>query len=172
MPRGQMEMRDKKDIKMTNNILFQSALVALCTAGWLCAQGNSSQPEVSPAVKHDVSPPLRGIPAAPHHTDLPPDRPLRPVPANVLENNARDPVVQSSAPLPFVGTTAGLNFAGVGTGDYGFVPNAAPPDTNGAVGATQYVQWVNESFAVFDKTNGALIKTPTTGNTLWAGFGG
>ncbi len=30
-----------------------------------------------------------------------------------------------------------------------------PPDTNGAVGATQYVQWVNASFAVFDKATGA-----------------
>jgi hypothetical protein len=87
------------------NILFRSALVVWCTAGWLCAQGNSSLTEVSPAVKHDVSPPLKEIPAAPHHTDLPPDRPLRPVPANVLQNNAPDPVVQSSA-SPFVGTTA------------------------------------------------------------------
>ncbi len=50
-----------------------------------------------------------------------------------------DPVVQTSAG-PLVGTTIGLNFAGVGSGDYSFVPNAAPPDTNGAVGATQYVQ--------------------------------
>jgi hypothetical protein len=153
------------------NILFRSALVVLCTVGWLCAQGNSSQPEVSPAVKHDVSPPLRGIPAAPHHTNFPPDRPLRPVPANVLQNNAPDPVVQSSA-SSFVGTVAGLNFAGLGTGDHGFTPDAAPPDTNGAVGATQYVQWVNESFAVFNKATGALIQGPTTGNTLWSGFGG
>jgi hypothetical protein len=119
-------------------------------------------------VKHDVSLPLQGISAATHHTDLPRDRPLRPVPANVLQNNAPDPVVQSIA-SPFVGTTAGLNFAGVGNGDYGFSPDAAPPDTNGAVGATQYVQWVNESFAVFDKA-GALKMGPVAGNTLWAGF--
>jgi hypothetical protein len=71
-----------------------------------------------------------------------------------------------------VATTAGLNFPGVGNGDYGFVPNAAPPDTNGAVGATQYVQWVNESFAVFNKSTGALVHGPVAGNTLWSGFGG
>jgi len=66
-----------------------------------------------------------------------------------------------------------LNFAGVGNGDYGFAPNAAPPDTNGAVGATQYVQWVNESFAVFNKSTGAIAAGfPKAGNTLWAGFGG
>ncbi len=71
-----------------------------------------------------------------------------------------------------MGTTAGLQFAGVGNGDYGFAPNAAPPDTNGAVGATQYVQWVNESFAVFNKSTGALVYGPAAGNTLWSGFGG
>jgi hypothetical protein len=40
------------------------------------------------------------------------------------------------------------------------------------VGATQYVQWVNTSFAIFNKTTDALIAGPTAGNTLWSGFGG
>src|SRR5207248_4428254 len=84
---------------------------------------------------------------------------------------APDPVVQASEGT-LAATSSGLNFAGVGNGDYGFAPNAAPPDTNGAVGATQYVQWVNESFAVFDKTSGVRIFGPTAGNTLWSGFGG
>jgi hypothetical protein len=79
--------------------------------------------------------------------------------------------VQTSAG-PLVNATSGISIAGVGTGDYGFAPNAAPPDTNGAVGATQFVQWVNESFAVFDKTTGALLAGPTPGNALWSGFGG
>src|SRR5439155_3335197 len=82
-----------------------------------------------------------------------------------------DPVVQTSVG-PQVGTTNGIGFPGVGNGDYGFAPNAAPPDTNGAVGATQYVQWVNESFAVFNKSNGGLVQGPVAGNTLWSGFGG
>jgi hypothetical protein len=47
------------------------------------------------------------------------------------------------------------------------VPNAAPPDTNGAVGATQFVQWVNESFAVFDKATGTIAAGfPQAGNTI------
>ncbi len=70
-----------------------------------------------------------------------------------------------------VATTSGLNFAGVGKGDYNFTVQWAPPDTNGAVGATQYVQWVNTAFAVFDKTGG-LVYGPAAGNTLWTGFGG
>ncbi|HKE30337.1 MAG TPA: hypothetical protein VKD65_01340, partial [Candidatus Angelobacter sp.] len=63
-----------------------------------------------------------------------------------------------------------LSFPGVGNGDYGFVPNAAPPDTNMAVGATQVVQWVNESFAVFSKS-GTLLAGPTAGNTVFQALG-
>ena len=134
--------------------------------------GSASPPvEVTPAIQHDVSPPLRDMHSAPR-SDVPRERPLRPIPANVLAHEQADPVVQSTT-LPNVSSTAGLNFAGVGNGDYGFAPNAAPPDTNGAVGATQYVQWVNESFAVFDKATGAIAAGfPKTGNTLWTGFGG
>ena len=99
------------------------------------------------------------------------ERPTRPLPI-APSTGEPDPVVQASTG-PLAGTTNGLNFAGVGNGDYGFRPNAAPPDTNGAVGATQYVQWVNESFAVFDKTTGAITPGfPKAGNTLWTGFGG
>ncbi|HEV2235169.1 MAG TPA: hypothetical protein VGR57_00780, partial [Ktedonobacterales bacterium] len=69
----------------------------------------------------------------------------------------------------------GLSFDGVG--DTSNTPanpcNCAPPDTNGAVGATQYVQWVNSAFAVYDKGTGALAPGfPKAGNTLWSGFGG
>ena len=128
----------------------------------------ASAQEVSPAVHHDTSPPLRAMSrpplAGPKH-----EKPLFRLNGHV--SGQSDPVVQTSAG-PLVATTAGLNIAGVGDGDYGFFPNAAPPDTNGAVGATQYVQWVNESFAVFDKTTGALIHGPVAGNSLWSGFGG
>jgi hypothetical protein len=130
----------------------------------------AQQVDVDVSVHHDVSPPLRDIPSAPRARHLT-ERPLRPLPGEQAAAPVTDPVVQSSAPLVSL-AGAGLNFAGVGNGDYGFVPNAAPPDTNGAVGATQYVQWVNESFAVFDKATGAILKGPVAGNTLWAGFGG
>jgi hypothetical protein len=135
------------------------------------AQGpNPGGAEVSQAVHHDVSQAMRDLPSSPRSMNQV-DKPLRLIPKGQLLHN-NDPVVQSSAGA-FVGTTSGLNIPGVGNGDYGFVPNAAPPDTNGAVGATQYVQWVNESFAVFDKTTGAIAAGfPKAGNTLWSGFGG
>jgi len=43
---------------------------------------------------------------------------------------------------------------------------------NLAVGDTQVVQWVNVSYAVFNKTTGAVIAGPIAGNQFWAGFGG
>ena len=119
-------------------------------------------------VHHDTSAPLRSMTASPVTTSNLMDPPQL---AYTMPTNRVDPVVQSTAG-PLVATTSGLNFAGVGNGDYGFVPNAAPPDTEGTVGATQYVQWVNESFAAFNKTTGALVFGPVTGNTLWSGFGG
>jgi len=125
--------------------------------------------EVSPAVHYDVSPPLWQIPPKPEQPG-PREKRHHKLPL-ASGTGAPDPVLQSTAG-PLVATTAGVNFAGVGNGDYGFVPNAAPPDTNGAVGDTQYVQWVNESFAVFEKANGALVLGPVAANTLWAGFGG
>jgi hypothetical protein len=46
-----------------------------------------------------------------------------------------------------------------------------PPDTNGAVGPTQFVQMVNTDFAVYSKT-GAVLRHATAINQLWAGKGG
>jgi hypothetical protein len=126
--------------------------------------------EVSAAVQHDVSPALRDATPFERATETHADRPLRLIRTPGPEND--DAIVQS-VPGPSVGVTTGINFAGVGNGDYGFAPDAAPPDTNGVVGATQYVQWVNESFAVFDKATGAIATGfPKRGNAVWAGFGG
>src|SRR4051794_21291657 len=68
-------------------------------------------------------------------------------------------------------TATGVSFDGVGVGLGGFVPSSNPPDVNGRVGATQYVQWNNTSFAVFDKT-GTLLYGPAAGNTLFQSLGG
>jgi hypothetical protein len=124
--------------------------------------------------KHDVSPPLRNIPPLPSEGGQHINQVYLTPQATPLTQSL-DPVLQSQA-----GTTAApvaaLNFDGVGVGFTGpngtFIPNAAPPDTNGVVGNTQYVQWVNESFAVFDKATGTPVLGPVTGQTLWSGFGG
>jgi hypothetical protein len=124
-------------------------------------------------VHHDVSLPLSEmiksapkLPASRHEAE-----PVRQIPLPPgLTTLREDPVLQRTVgpPTPAVG----ISFEGLGNGQHGFTPDAAPPDTNGAVGATQYVQWVNESFAVFNKSTGASLAGPTLGNTLWSGFGG
>jgi hypothetical protein len=125
--------------------------------------------QVYEAIYHDVSPPLRDI------LPLPPEAgfhvmPLLPIP-HVPAVSAADPVLQTSAG-PLVATTLPSGFAGLGQGFPGFTVQYIPPDTNGAAGETQFVQWVNASFAVFDKSTGALLYGPAAGNTLWTGFGG
>ncbi|HTG15214.1 MAG TPA: carboxypeptidase-like regulatory domain-containing protein, partial [Blastocatellia bacterium] len=75
-------------------------------------------------------------------------------------------------PVVSAPTATGLSFEGVGVGLAGFVPSSNPPDTNGRVGAKQYVQWNNTSFAVFDKTTGAVLLAPVAGNTLFQSLGG
>ena len=88
---------------------------------------------------------------------------------------ASDPVGQTTA-TRLLAPTPGLNFDGIGLGFTGpagsFTVNSAPPDTNGAVGETQYVQIVNTALAVFNKTTGAVVLGPVATYTLWAGFGG
>ncbi len=96
------------------------------------------------------------------------DKPIRLLVA-AAPTGAPDTALQTQAVAAV--TVGNVNsFDGIGQGSLGFTVNAAPPDTNGSVGATQYVQWVNESFAVFSKT-GALLAGPTAGNTLFAALG-
>jgi hypothetical protein len=75
-----------------------------------------------------------------------------------------DPVAQTQAATSHA-TTMGMNFAGV-TAPSGRVV----PDTNGAAGLTQYFQWVNTDFEIFDKSTGASIYGPVDASTLWASF--
>lgn len=152
------------------------ALAGLCSALWSGLPAAAQEeihyyPDVFREIQHDVSPPLRGMPAqayqGPHHAI-----PLRMTHTPGAAPSQADPVLQTSAGRR-VGSTAGLNFLGIGVGITGAYSDCcAPPDTNGAVGATQFVQWVNLDFAVFNKTNGALEYGPAAGNSLWSGFGG
>jgi hypothetical protein len=134
------------------------------------------QTEIKQARRQDVSRPLREILPLAVTTSRKDFEPKRfGVPPTDLSTNAKrlsEAAVLQSAAAPAIAITQGLNFEGIGQGQYGHTVNVAPPDTTGDVGATQYVQWVNLAFAVFDKTSGALLYGPAAGNTLWAGFGG
>lgn len=156
---------------MKKILLAHMLIVAVLMA---CAQPTMAQiePKYSRDVRHDISPPVRDLQPEIAEITGPEFEFLRPVPAPYLPNEWQiDPVEQTTqgALLP---ATVGLNFDGLGDGQYGFVVRGSPPDPAGAVGATQYVQWVNTSFAIFDKATGKLISGPTPGNRLWQGFGG
>lgn len=77
-----------------------------------------------------------------------------------------------STPGPPHPVTIGLNKEGIGNGFPNFQVQNAPPDTSGAVGRTQFVQWVNTSFAIFDKATGNRLLGPIKGKFLWQGLGG
>ena len=131
--------------------------------------------EVSGAVYSDVSGPMSDLVGVTPAADT--DKEKKEKPLRVLPNmgNALNQVdtAEQTAAGPLVATSGGLNFAGVGQSDYNFTVQYAPPDTVGAVGATQYVQWVNTCFAVFDKATGVIAAGfPKPGNSPWAGFGG
>ena len=134
--------------------LFPALLLLLTTP--LLAQ--ISGPTVRRDMHHDVSPPLRDMirNAPPPSLVKEESEPLRRIPLpEGLSQLEEDPLRQMTT----AGTTpvVSLSFEGLGAGQYGFSVTGAPPDTNGAVGATQYVQWVNTSFAIFNKTSGSLI---------------
>jgi hypothetical protein len=167
--------------RLTIGLLVLVMALALMPAAAF-GQGSVASPkdpigpvEVSSAVYSDVSAPVRdlaGVAPAPSTDKEKKEKPLRVLP-NMGNALNQDDGAQQTAVGPLVSTTGGLNFAGVGQGDYGFSDQYAPPDTNGAVGATQYVQWVNTYFAVFNKSTGAIVSGfPKAGNSIWAGFGG
>jgi hypothetical protein len=150
------------------------AAVLACFVLCSCLPGLAqSRMTVRRDVHRDVSAPLSEmiLHAPPPSLEKHEAEPVRRIPSSAgLAPGEEDSVIQRTM-VPFT-PVVGLSFEGLGAGQYGFSITGAPPDTNGTVGATQYVQWVNTSFAIFDKTTGALIAGPTAGNTLWSGFGG
>ena len=71
-------------------------------------------------------------------------------------------------------STSGLSTPALSIGFQG-MPNISgflPPDTEGAVGVTYYVQQVNSTTQIFNKATGAPVSAAFNTNTLWTGFGG
>ncbi len=156
-----------------NLLTLVFALQAISAAGQ-SQPPRPQKPVVIFDVRHDVSPPLREMPSFSVPVQTPrefdqhehhlPQSPIRSAPV-------QDTAVQKSA-QPLVAATTGLSFEGIGQGFNGFNLTGAPPDTNGAVGATQFVQSVNTAFAVFSKSNGSLLLGAEDFRTLFSGFGG
>src|SRR5438045_1159982 len=144
------------------------------------ASAEIGPPEVSDSLRNDVSAPVsaRVFRAAAARPVVEREGPSirRPKLDQLVSAATSGPVRAAPAALaplaaPLKGSL-GVNVLGVGVGfpNY-FVPDA-PTDVNLAVGDTQVVQWVNVSFAVFDKATGRALTGPIDGNALWSGFGG
>ncbi|MDX6275364.1 MAG: hypothetical protein QOJ92_2574 [Frankiales bacterium] len=126
---------------------------------------------ITTSATHDTSRPLRemaGLPTviAPGHITIEPGRKH-----NITTPGAADPVQQKAATIPARARVI-HNFAGLGLNFPHFTPDAIPPDTVGAAGLKQYMQWVNSSFVILDKRTGAVLLGPLTGNKLWVDFEG
>jgi hypothetical protein len=133
----------------------KTALAALCLTllpgSAAVPQTVQGRPHLLRALKHDVSPPLREIKPAPAVPGPPHvNQRLWPHPRKVTPAQ-RDPALQTFRG-PQIPVTLGLSFPGIDETAQQIASGllAVPPDTNGAVGATQFVQWVNYAFAVFD----------------------
>jgi hypothetical protein len=160
------------------------SVVAAATTAWGAepAKPVPPTPHFSQAVAFDVSPPLstmawhaplRRIPYG--QTSVEEIRPEQGPIAGKDTGYSGDGALQTSVVRPtfaapsIPGTLA--NFEGLSQQDnfdeLGFRVN--PPDPNGAVGPNHFVEMVNLTFGVFDKT-GNMLLGPTPIGTLWTGF--
>ncbi|MEO5952685.1 MAG: hypothetical protein ABIQ44_09495, partial [Chloroflexia bacterium] len=147
-------------------LLFAAVLLtATATRAGVKTQTGTSSGQ---SYHNDTSPNLRDMPQIPMKAVKESEANLNPY-TKVQYADRPDTVVQSII-SPLAMPTPILNFDGIGFP--GVACNCAPPDTDGEVGATQYVQMVNKGFQVFNKATGASVFGPVDIATLWSGFGG
>lgn len=147
--------------------------VLLAGASFSWAQGQSHAVVVK-AGKRAFAPPLSQMaPLAPVAGGRPEDDRMLSRGPVAPRNMQQDEALQSSADasalaaLSPLSANPGLNILGVGIGFRSYMTQAYVPDTNLAVGPTQVVQFVNESFAVFNKSDGSVAYGPAGASTLW-----
>jgi hypothetical protein len=153
------------------------ATAALLAGGALVVPAVTASPERLPAgmsidsaVAHDTSRPLRELASKPTlqmgRINFEPKRTLMPGVTAVA-----DPVQQKAATIAARARVV-HNYTGLGVDFAGYSPESIPPDTVGAAGGKQYVQWVNSQMLVIDKRTGAKLLGPIDGKKLWQDFDG
>ena len=140
---------------------------------------------ITQSVRHDTSPPLRDMIAAPlgprslkvegpphgreipnrFSSDLLRQRPAASPGPDALRQSAPSGVAAPPVLLSAAGYASADNIALLGG-------TGIPPDTNGDVGADFYIQYVNIGWLVLDKADLSVAAGPFAGNTFWTGFGG
>ncbi|HEY4641943.1 MAG TPA: hypothetical protein VII75_11415 [Thermoanaerobaculia bacterium] len=163
-------------------VLFVCLMLAVAALPVAADPGNGNaygHSKVDQSAKNDRSPNLRDMNPIPPQGGPAREKfePKRVNKGDGLPPGANDAAIQTQVTQQAPAALG--SFEGVGLANYAV--NAAPPDTNGAIGRQYtdgtgthqwYVQWVNEAFAVFDAQTGNMVYGPANGNTLWQGFGG
>lgn len=130
------------------------------------------QPKFSKAVAFDTSPTMRSQAAKAHAQVAPRALPPERGPAVADHGFSGDAAVQSKALEASAGIQAipapTQNFEGLRNTDNPF--KLSPPDPNGDVGPSHFVEMVNLVWAVYSKATGARLLGPLTLGTLWDGF--
>ena len=149
-------------------LLLVSTFALSITASGQNPNAESHRPDIVRPDHFDVSKPLRDLYAVGTARTRSDFEPKRTEAVGNVNPKGVDPLAAQSLAMSAASVSSGNNFDGVPVDS---ARRVAPPDTNGAVGATQYVQWVNLRFAVFDKVSGAMAAGfPKQGNSIWAGF--
>ncbi len=151
---------------MLNKRFLGLVSFAVMTLGITVPLAAQTEPDVQYPVHFDISPAMRDIVS----TTQPPAGRIAlapmPVPRTPVSPQI-DPVLQNTLGGP-ASATKGIDFDGVGSPN---TCNCAPPDTNMAAGPNHLVQWVNTSYAVYDKAGIIFPGYPKAGSSIWSGFG-
>lgn len=156
----------------TNKLLI---LAVLTTGLSVSAEAAADGAIVSTDVRHDISAPLSSMAsAAPTNAGNQLQQALVARGTGAVFTSSQPDAVAHPLSTALTGVTAGLNFEGQNDNDTLALLGVkfVPPDTNGAAGATQFVQIVNVTIAVYDKSNGARVLGPALISSIWTGFGG
>ena len=185
-------MKKKFTLKSAFFNLRVLSVFAFCSAGVFLAllafglyPGGSAWAQGSKQNRKDISAPrlvpmvgpvsqeqdLRNLPYIPPKKEFEERRLMRHPPSQIQSHGKPDPVraVRKSAQLAAMPTPI-ATFAGMNSTQSGC--NCLPPDTHGDVGPNHYIQSVNSSIKIFDKTGTALNGVNgTTYNSFFSPMG-
>ncbi|HEY6767725.1 MAG TPA: hypothetical protein VI386_23475, partial [Candidatus Sulfotelmatobacter sp.] len=155
--------------------LLHPAFFSLLCCGLLLPARSFAQQAIGPVISHEAAraetQPLRemkldaGTPPLRLEESREVEREGRHPKASDTAARIADPALQSRVPTT-LNVTMGLNFDGTPGLQY------STSDVNGSVGSTQYVQYTNWRFSVYNKTTGAKVLGPSSESVLWTSLGG
>jgi hypothetical protein len=141
-----------------------SAIVIAATGGLAARAADPGVVEINADVVHvagsgHFAGDVRKIPRGNKVVDEEDGRPMPKEPDDAPPGRtASDPALQGSSTTPSTPTTGGANFSGLSHHPWGA---GWPPDPNGDVGRDYYIQTVNTSVGIFDKSTGAVAAALT-----------